>query len=254
MVAPMQRVTRLGIASMLAIGAMVVACESSTTRSSEVAVAPTGRWRQAHVEVRYGPRFSKNGRWHPPHVNHDLFIDWDRPHNRALVILLSETADSLSPRAFAEARGTTYTLRFAPDAHALALSTDGARTWTNVDLTPLTGPTAQPFWCPHRTFSSLDPWPSSRALALEILAASDPNSAAARVHRAPDAAEWPIGHERAHRDVAWRTDFHGATRYACAHRDDAELQTAFNTAVQRMGRDAGYLSWCVSNDPTHRTP
>lgn len=250
----MRRLASLGIASMLAACALVAACDSSKTRSGEVAVAPSGRWRQAHVEVKYGPRFSKNGRWHPPHVSHDLFIDWDRPYNRALVIVLSETTDSLSPRAFAEARETSYALRFAPDAHALALSTDGARTWRNFDLTTLTDPVAQPFWCPHRAFASLDPWPSSRALALEILAASDPTSSAARVHRAPDAPEWPIGHERAHGDLGWRTDFEGATRYACAHRDDAELQAAFNAALQRMGRDARHLRWCAPNDPTPHTP
>lgn len=219
-----------------------------------MAVAPAGHWRQAHVEVEYGPRFSKNGRSHPPHVIHNLFIDWDRPYNRAQVVLLSETADSLSPRTFADVRETAYALRFAPDAHALALSTDGARTWTNVDLTCLTGPTAQPFWCPHRSYATLDRWPSSRALALEILAASDPNSAAARIHRAPDAATWPIERERPHRNTGWRTDFEGATRYACAHRDDAELQAALNAAVRRMGRDSGYLSWFVSNGPSNRAP
>jgi hypothetical protein len=221
------------LVSLLAVCALVGACEKTTVRSSEAVDAPTGRWRRAHVEVERGPRFSKNGRWYPPHVAHRLLLDWDRPYNRAQSTLLHETTESLSPPDFEALRETSYTLRFAPDAHALALSADGARSWALFDLTPLTSPTGQPFWCAHRVFTSLDPWPSSRALALEVLAATDPDSAAARVHRAPDATLWPMARGPRSRAIAWMTDLDGAIRYACAHRDDGALREALAAALAR---------------------
>lgn len=240
----MQRAASLGMVAMLAASVAITACDSASERSSEVVVAPMGRWRQAHVEVAYGPRFSKNGRSHPPHVRHSLFLDWDQPYNSAQVILLSETTDTLTPERFAELRETQYALRFAPDAHALAVSTDGERTWTIFDLTILTGPTEQPFWCAHRSFTSLEPWPSSDALALEILAAADPSSPAAAVHRASSAIEWPSSRAGAS-SIAWLIEIEGATRYACAHRDDPTLREALVQAFLRLGSQAGYAQSCV---------
>lgn len=219
--------------------------------------APNGRWKEAFVTVEYHPAFYKNSRRHPPSVLHALTLQ-DSDINRSYVILVQRSEEDVSAEMFDDLRHTEYTLKYAPDDTALAASVDGGRAWTLFDLKSLTNPTDDPFWCRHRTSASLDPWPSMRAIAIEVLAAADPANPAFAVHRGTAAKEWP-GTGVAGSKATWDREILGACRYACARREDPELRAALISAFLQpdFGYSPGEVNQCVGEiagaDPAAKT-
>lgn len=221
----------------LALCAGVTACCHGSERKTGKIASPNPRFLGAYAEIWDKPSFYKNGHQSPPSVTHLLVLEWPDGINHSNVFPVMESEGHPTPRRFEELRKVDYTLRFAPDAHALAASIDGGKVWAIFDLDVLANSTEKPFWCRHRTVTSLEPWPSSRELALDVLAASDPASPAAHAHRGPSAVEWPTG-KVSNGDFTWHDEVEEASRYVCAKRDDAELRRALVEAYLRPGDHA----------------
>jgi hypothetical protein len=230
-------VVRRGLLLLALCAGVAACCRGSTERKTGKVASPDRRFLGAYAEVWDKPSFYKNGHQHPPSVTHVLILEWPDGINHSNVFPVIESEGHPTPRRFDELRKVDYTLRFAPDAHALAASIDGGRAWALFDLDVLANPTEKPFWCRHKTVTSLDPWPSSRALALEVLAAADPASPAAHAHRGAAAIEWPTG-KASNGDFTWRDEVDEASRYVCVKRDDAELRRALVDAYVRPGDHA----------------
>jgi hypothetical protein len=218
----------------IAVSLLGSACARHTERESPRAVATGGRWREAYVTVEYSPSFFQSGKDHPAQVTHDLFVE-EAPPNRAMVILSLQNKDYTSAEEFSALQKTRYTVRFAPDNTAVAASTDEEKTWTVINLEPLSVPvsSARAFWCRHRSFPSLSPWPSLHAIALELLASVDPGSPAALVHRAAGVMEWPGPVRSGPGRAAWLEELDGASQYVCRHRENVELRSALVEAALR---------------------
>ena len=212
-------------------------CRSSE-RVSATVTSPVGRWVSAFATVEYHPSFSKGGRTYAPSVLHSLSIR-ETDQNRSYVILAQRSEEEVSPSQFRELRDMAYTLRFSPDDHLLAASTDGGKAWTLFDLESLGSPTDEPFWCRHRSVPSLDPWPTMDGLAVEILASVDPLSPGAAVHRSPTSVAWPGSIPEPRGTYPWTEEVDGAFRHACFHKEDKELRAAVIAAY--FQKDLGYI-------------
>ncbi|MEZ4372665.1 MAG: hypothetical protein R3B07_17715 [Polyangiaceae bacterium] len=200
-------------------------CDRHAERQSENVIAPAGRFRNARIQVEYGPAFRKNNQNNPAHVRHTLVLAWPDV-NESRVTLLRGTTKNLDDGAFSAARKSEYRVRFAPDGEALAVATDQSLGWRLVDLTTLTDPTkTEPLWCPHHVYESLEPWPASRELALEIFRAAKEGTPEAKLHR-ETRPNWPVSGSEELRLTAWSHDISGAKRYACQHREDKALREA----------------------------
>lgn len=219
---------------LIAAGLLGGACARHSERESPRAIATGGRWREAQVTVEYSPSFFQSGKDHPAQVTHELFVE-EAPPNRAMVILSLQNKDHTSAEEFSALQKARYTVRFAPDNTAVAASTDEEKTWTVINLEPLSVPvsSARAFWCRHRSFPSLSPWPSLHALALELLSSVDPASPAAQVHRAAGVMEWPGPVRSGPGRAAWLEEIDGASQYVCMHRENAELRSALVEAALR---------------------
>lgn len=211
--------------------ALALACGcGGRTRTTE-ATTDTGPWPHAVATVRYEPagvRSSAHGasHWVAAEVVHTLSFARDTDAD-TVTIFLAQMFDDDSD-TFAALRDASYTLRFASDGHALGVSTDDGASWRAVDLGAVDDPFDEPLWCVHTAVASLDPWPSARALALEILVEAD-HARAAAVHREPAGMIWPG--VRATADH-WQRELRAATRYACASEDAALLAAAIEAYVQ----------------------
>lgn len=186
--------------------------------ASPVVAAPRGaRYGRAQVISRYepgDPRYSWAAR-----AEHTLVLD-DGGAGREIqvgyrsIIWPNYTSQW---KGFLEwADGTHYTISFAPDGHALGVSSDDG---TRFHYVALDLPT--PTICPHRTFAL--PWlnaPSTRTLVLEILASSRGDAAAHTDQGGQSIAPAELS-------AAWR--------YACDRPTDDELAAALVRAATRRG-------------------
>lgn len=194
------------------------ACSTGSERMSNVATTTqSGVWERAYVKVEYHPSFFKNGRTNAAFVSHTMTIEGD--HDRGhLSVFLGTWYEGGTPKSlFQEMRDTPYDVEFAPDGHAIAVSTDHKKTFTIFDLTPSETGTA-PFYCPHVHFDKLAPWPDVRRLVLEVL---DESSGAASTHHhdASVTTKAPIKDNDG--------ELLGAALYACKlEQSDAELHRA----------------------------
>lgn len=121
-----------------------------------------------------------------------------------------------------------FTLKFAADGHALAISEDRGATWRCLALDV----PGEPLWCPHvvlRAESGGDPFaaqPDTRALVLAMCAAPG-----APAHAEPaEAREWAA-----------------AAAFAAARPDDVELHKAVARAAILPGR--GFLATVMPDPP-----
>jgi hypothetical protein len=196
--------------------------------SARVALPAGGRWRAAEVRVVWqaawpGPAFDVEATAYQL-VEHQLVL-FDARGEHPFVLdrhYLGSAADGIQVpwpdfQALLDAR---YQILAALDGHALALSTDGGATLRYAGLDA----GAEPLWCPHRTWRPApgDPFagaPTTRALALEIFAATDP--AVPSIHRGPDGPSV----------ARFERELRPAGAFACLHPTDAEIVRAFATAL-----------------------
>jgi len=200
----------------------------------EVVPAPAGcRWRSAWVEVErtsrslrasdMGPRWTSGG------IAARLMLAGPDAPYRVRLDDAGATDAAMFDRvkSFRRAR-----LSFAADGHALALSTDEGKAWRYVALDA----GERPFYCRHVSFQGADPWasaPTTRALALEILASSnEPGVETGRNHATPGET---FPHD--FRDVVH--EFRGAVLFAGAHDDDPALRLALARALLLPGNQLG---------------
>lgn len=177
-------------------GAKVGATDPGRLASAEVD-APAGcAWKRAAVRVT---ETRTRGR-HPQHVcRHSLWLDDGTGFKLAKTLFTFR--GGIGPAEL----GAKYAIDFAPDGHALAVSTDGAE-WTYVGLDAGKHPTH----CRHQSFAGKagdgSIWnnaPTTRALALDIL----------------------TDHRNA-RHGSYMTELDDSFHYAQEHPDDAELWSA----------------------------
>jgi len=117
-----------------------------------------------------------------------------------------------------------YEIQAAPDGHALAVSNDGGRSYRYAGLDA----GSMPLYCLHHAWAPGDAgvWagaPSTRALALEIFAATDPRSPS--IHRGADSPAVS----------RFERELRAAGAYACLHQADGEIAPAFATAFVNPG-------------------
>ncbi|MBX7083670.1 MAG: hypothetical protein K1X88_30960 [Nannocystaceae bacterium] len=130
-----------------------------------------------------------------------------------------------SPARWQQLRKPAFDLRFAPDGHALALSLDGGSSYELVALD-----LGEPLYCAHEHFVPGDDFagaPSSRRVALDVLASADPPQGTGTLHLVP--GEYPRARERFVAELA------AARAWACSQPQDAELREAVVAALVRPG-------------------
>lgn len=196
------------------------------TRESERAAAPEGApFAAAQASIRFEPyRYGAHASM-SEHVVLSLALEGkEKPLELDDAYRGDEPGDTPADE-YAQLLEPAFELRFAPDGHALAVSIDGGKLFRLVvfDL-------GEPMFCRHERLAAARLWgdvPSSRRLALDILASADPPVGAQTLHLEP--GEYPRARERFGRELAV------ARGFACAHPDDAELRDAVVAALVRPG-------------------
>jgi hypothetical protein len=196
----------------------------------------------------------------PNRIDHTLTLEPEQTFNINRVYLVRMNETSVNRTRVSALHDTRYSMRLAPDGRALALSTNG-RAWTLFELAWVDSPMERPFWCTHRTVRTLDPWPSSRLVVLEVLAETSPNFAGVRVHTTRERRPLVSNVAGAVPADGQNDEFRGAMLYACAHRDDSILRAALLEAYVQPGigslsvpGDDSILAKCIGDlarsDPT----
>lgn len=236
-------------AAFVALILVASACSQPQTRLSDVALASAGRWQRARVEITYkrgGTRSASHGgaggHFVAAEVGHVLHLERDAdPINPGSFILAHAFEDVVGHATFSKLRNAEYVLRFSGDGNALAISTTGGARWTIFELEHVAGQFNEPFYCRHRTVSSLSPWPSSRSVVLEVLSEASPTSTS-DAHKAPQDPEWPSLTHVAPGSISFIYELRAAVLYACLHKEDSELRGAVVDAYLQPG-NSGFDSW-----------
>ncbi len=194
--------------------------------------APGGKWTRAHIE-RVTHESAYGGR------------NFGTRTSTSIVLVLNDgTQDTTFDLEGAD--DTTYTLRFAPDGHALALFPAGGTGFRYVGL-DVDAPGTASLHCPHWSFGGAsvdgDPWaqaPTTHDLLVDILAGGDPPLS-------------PTSHHGSELSVT-NNELSAALDYACAHRTDRALVLAM-ARLARSGApwpivpDVACLQEEVKSDP-----
>lgn len=204
------------------------------TRSSARVTAPAGStWSAAQASMRFEPYQYGAHASLSEHVVLSLQLEGKESTTLVLDDAYRGDEPGDTPKAeYEQLLDPKFDLRFAPDGHALAVSIDGGATFR-----PVLFDLDAPMFCRHESFGADALWdgvPSSRSIALDILASADPPIGEHRLHL--EVGEYPRARER------FSTELKVARAYACARPDDAELREAIVAALLRPGAQISVTS------------
>ncbi|HEV8320167.1 MAG TPA: hypothetical protein VG389_01030 [Myxococcota bacterium] len=208
--------------------------------SPTVVAPPGGRYRSARVRVDYRAGGSTLTSGWSDVVTHTLILGAAAGETSFVLDefpLGGGPGDSATDELIAMV-DAQFTLRFAPDGHALALSTDGGHVFRYAALDA----GEHLLYCRRYTFAGEgdDLWasaPTTRAIALEILGTVAPPAVSA--HPSAD-----------HALTRWEREAEAAAGVVCAHRDDAALALALAHAVV----ERAHPFWLASTGPASPQP
>ncbi|HWB75655.1 MAG TPA: hypothetical protein VG755_11890 [Nannocystaceae bacterium] len=229
------------------VGLLVIGCSGPEpyTRSSERVVAPDGApWSAAQAAIAFHPYQYGAHASLSEHVVLSLQLEGKEGTTLVLDDAYRGDEPGDTPKAeYEQLLDPKFDLRFAPDGHALAVSIDGGTTFR-----PVLFDLGAPMFCRHESFGADALWagvPSSRKIALDILASASPPIGDGRLHL--EVGEYPRARER------FSAELKVARTYACARPDDAELRDALVAALLRPGAqisitsDYAPLAECVAS-------